>query len=258
PRPHPSGPHAPQQNPYGQQYPQQNPYGQQYPQQNPYGQQYPQQNLYGQQFPQQDPYGHQYQQQNPYGQQPQRKNPFAQQPQQHQYDQPMQGVQNDASHMNAVENNPAQSNDLNHMQPDNQIQTAQADQATPERTNSNSKKLKVLIAEDNESNYILYESMLSGNYELIHAWNGEEAVELFEKEKPDIILMDISMPKMDGYEATTEIKRIDAVVPIIAVTAYAFATDKERMMESGFNGYVSKPINLNRLREEMKYVLKGK
>ena len=159
--------------------------------------------------------------------------------------------------MNTVENNAIQSNDLNQTQADNQIQTAQAGQAT-ERANSNSKKLKVLIAEDNESNYILYESMLSGNYELIHAWNGEEAVELFEKEKPDIILMDISMPKMDGYEATTEIKRIDAVVPIIAVTAYAFATDKERMMESGFNGYVSKPINLNRLREEMKYVLKGK
>lgn len=100
--------------------------------------------------------------------------------------------------------------------------------------------------------------MLSGNYELIHAWNGEEAVELFEQTKPDIILMDISMPKMDGYEATTEIKRKDSVVPIIAVTAYAFATDKERMLESGFNGYVSKPINSNRLKEEMTYVLKRK
>ena len=120
------------------------------------------------------------------------------------------------------------------------------------------KKLKILIAEDNESNYILYESMLGGKYELVHAWNGEEAVELFEQTKPDIILMDISMPKMDGYEATTEIKRLDALVPIIAVTAYAFATDKERMMESGFNGYVSKPINLNRLKEEMKHVLKNK
>lgn len=116
-------------------------------------------------------------------------------------------------------------------------------------------KLKVLIAEDNESNYILYESMLAGNYELIHARDGEEAVELFEQTKPDIILMDISMPKMDGYEATTEIKRKDSKVPIIAVTAYAFATDKERMLESGFNGYVSKPINSNRLKEEMAYVL---
>lgn len=127
-----------------------------------------------------------------------------------------------------------------------------------ENFNNEGKKLRVLIAEDNESNYILYESMLSGNYELIHAWNGEEAVELFEQTKPDIILMDISMPKMDGYEATSEIKRKDSLVPIIAVTAYAFATDKERMLESGFNGYVSKPININRLKEEMTYVLKHK
>lgn len=119
-------------------------------------------------------------------------------------------------------------------------------------------KMKVLIAEDNESNYMLYENMLEGNYELIHAWNGEEAVELFEQTKPDIILMDISMPKMDGYEATSEIKRKDSLVPIIAVTAYAFATDKERMLESGFNGYVSKPINHNRLKEEMAHVLKNK
>lgn len=118
--------------------------------------------------------------------------------------------------------------------------------------------MKVLIAEDNESNYMLYENMLEGNYELIHAWNGEEAVELFEQTKPDIILMDISMPKMDGYEATSEIKRKDSLVPIIAVTAYAFATDKERMLESGFNGYVSKPINHNRLKEEMAHVLKNK
>ncbi len=132
-------------------------------------------------------------------------------------------------------------------------QTPSADKAEPD-----AKKLRVLIAEDNESNYILYESMLSGNYELFHAWNGEEAVDLFEQTKPDIILMDISMPKMDGYEATTEIKRKDSTIPIIAVTAYAFATDKERMLESGFNGYVSKPINLNRLKEEMKYVLKHK
>lgn len=117
-------------------------------------------------------------------------------------------------------------------------------------------KLKVLIAEDNESNYILYENMLSGNYELYHAWNGEEAVELFEECNPDVILMDINMPKMDGYEATAEIKRINPDIPIIAVTAYAFATDKERMLESGFNGYVSKPINLTKLKEEIKYVMR--
>lgn len=121
---------------------------------------------------------------------------------------------------------------------------------------NNGEKLKVLIAEDNESNYILYENMLAGNYEIVHAWNGEEAVELFEQSAPDVILMDINMPKMDGYEATAEIKRMNPNVPIIAVTAYAFATDKERMLESGFNGYVSKPINLVKLKEEINYVLR--
>lgn len=114
----------------------------------------------------------------------------------------------------------------------------------------------MLIAEDNESNFILYENMLAGNFEIIHAWNGEEAVELFEQTAPDIILMDINMPKMDGYEATAEIKRMNPYVPIIAVTAYAFATDKERMLESGFNGYVSKPINLAKLKEEINYILR--
>lgn len=120
----------------------------------------------------------------------------------------------------------------------------------------NAEKLKVLIAEDNESNFILYENMLAGNYEITHAWNGEEAVDLFMQSRPDVILMDINMPKMDGYEATAEIKRIDPDIPIIAVTAYAFATDKERMLESGFNGYVSKPIHLSKLQEEIKYVMR--
>lgn len=129
--------------------------------------------------------------------------------------------------------------------------------SSDETVSNNRDKLKVLIAEDNESNFILYENMLGSNYEIIHAWNGEEAVDLYEKSNPDIILMDINMPKMDGYEATAEIKRINPNVPIIAVTAYAFATDKERMLESGFNGYVSKPINLAKLKEEIKYVMRG-
>ncbi len=285
PQQNPYGQQYPQQNPYGQQYPQQNPYGQQYPQQNPYGQQYPQQNPYGQQYPQQNPYGQQYPQQNPYGQQNPQQNPYGQATQQHgahqnPYEQqhPQQnhvdqqptqqnpyGHQNQQEHPNTQQGAAiaqqmrqamGQAQGYHHQSPANNSHAS--DHATPAADNPESevKKLKVLIAEDNESNYILYESMLAGNYELIHAWNGEEAVELFEQTKPDIILMDISMPKMDGYEATTEIKRKDALVPIIAVTAYAFATDKERMLESGFNGYVSKPINSNRLKEEMSYVLK--
>ncbi len=114
------------------------------------------------------------------------------------------------------------------------------------------KKLTLLIAEDNESNYLLFDTILSNDYNLIHAWDGVEAVELFKQHKPDMIIMDINMPNMDGYEATREIRKISRTVPITAVTAYAFASDKERIMENGFNGYVSKPVNANKLKSELK------
>lgn len=117
--------------------------------------------------------------------------------------------------------------------------------------------MKMLVAEDNESNYILFETILSPFYDLVHAWNGEEAVEMFREHNPQIVIMDINMPKMDGYEATREIRRHSQGIPIIAVTAYAFATDRERMMDSGFNGYVSKPINPSRLNDEITSVLNG-
>lgn len=87
---------------------------------------------------------------------------------------------------------------------------------------------------------------------LIHAWDGIEAVALFKQYKPDMVIMDINMPNMDGYEATREIRKISRTVPITAVTAYAFASDKERIMENGFNGYVSKPVNTNKLKAELK------
>lgn len=117
------------------------------------------------------------------------------------------------------------------------------------------KKLTLLIAEDNESNYLLFDTILSNEYNLIHAWDGVEAVELFKQHQPDMIIMDINMPNMDGYEATREIRKISRTVPITAVTAYAFASDKERIMENGFNGYVSKPVNANKLKSELKHMI---
>lgn len=112
-------------------------------------------------------------------------------------------------------------------------------------------KAKLLIAEDNESNYFLFQAMLEDDYELIHAWDGLEAIELFKQHAPALILMDINMPRMDGYEATREIRKLSADVPIIAVTAYVFASDKERIMEIGFNGYVSKPVDAAKLESEI-------
>lgn len=113
----------------------------------------------------------------------------------------------------------------------------------------------LLVAEDNESNYFLITSMLEDDYELIHAWNGLEAVEMYSTHKPDLILMDINMPLMDGYEATRRIRQVSDKVPIIAVTAYAFSSDRTRIMENGFSSYVSKPVNIDRLMGEIRRLL---
>lgn len=113
----------------------------------------------------------------------------------------------------------------------------------------------LLVAEDNESNYFLISSLLEDDYNLIHAWNGREAVEMYSEKRPDLILMDINMPLMDGYEATRNIRQVSGTVPVIAVTAYAFSSDRTRIMESGFNSYVSKPINADRLISEITRLL---
>lgn len=120
----------------------------------------------------------------------------------------------------------------------------------PRPADTGSKPL-ILIAEDNDNNYFLLHAMLEDEYELIHAHDGLEAVEMFKLHNPRLILMDISMPNMDGYEATKEIRKISTTVPIVAVTAYAFASDKERIMSIGFNGYISKPINPVKLETEI-------
>ena len=112
-------------------------------------------------------------------------------------------------------------------------------------------RLTVLIAEDNVGNFKLFESILKHEYTLLHAWNGKEAVELFKEFGPHIILMDINMPEMNGYEATAEIRKISADVPIIAVTAYAFASDEQRIMNCGFDAYTSKPLNAPALKRQM-------
>lgn len=104
-----------------------------------------------------------------------------------------------------------------------------------------SRKATLLIAEDNESNYTLFHAMLK-DYNILHARDGREAVELYQRHHPDLILMDLKMPNMNGYEATQQIRTLDAEIPIIAVTAFAFAEDEQRVQQSGFNAYVPKPI----------------
>ncbi len=102
----------------------------------------------------------------------------------------------------------------------------------------------ILIAEDEHNNYKLMAELLSPlNAELVHAVNGKEAVDFCSiNANVDLILMDIKMPVMDGYDATREIKKIYPDLPVIAVTAYAFESDREKAFQSGCNEYLSKPL----------------
>ena len=105
------------------------------------------------------------------------------------------------------------------------------------------KKLTVLVAEDMEDNYRLCEAILASRYELYWAHNGEEAISLFLKNQPDIILMDIRMHEVNGYEATEAIRQMSATVPIIALTAFAYEEDRQKIMQSGFTDFLTKPIS---------------
>ena len=100
---------------------------------------------------------------------------------------------------------------------------------------------KILIAEDNEINYFLLHEILSDTKaSLFWSRNGQETIDIHEKENVDLILMDIKMPVMNGYEATKIIKsRWD--VPIIAQTAHAIANDEQKSLEAGCDAYVTKP-----------------
>ncbi|MFL5617085.1 MAG: response regulator [Gemmatimonadaceae bacterium] len=103
----------------------------------------------------------------------------------------------------------------------------------------------LLLVEDNEDNRIIYCTVLRHHgYEVIEAQDGVRAVELARSEQPDLILMDISIPRMDGWEATRVLRgdpRTKAI-PIIALTAHALADDRERASKVGFSSYLAKPI----------------
>lgn len=118
-------------------------------------------------------------------------------------------------------------------------------------------KKSILIAEDNANNYKLLEAILSKSYNLLHAWEGKEAVELFAQHRPQIVLMDISMPGMDGYESTREIRKLSATVPIIGLTARAFPDDEQKGYDCGMTEYMTKPINISNLRMRLEQILKA-
>ncbi|WP_455674054.1 ATP-binding response regulator [Phocaeicola sp.] len=116
-----------------------------------------------------------------------------------------------------------------------------------ERVGVGTERRTILIAEDMDDNYLLYTIYLDKKYDLIRAVNGEEAISKFLECNPDIILMDIGMPVVDGYQATDAIRQISPTIPIVAVTAFAYDEDRRKVMSRGFNGYLSKPLNKGEL-----------
>ena len=110
--------------------------------------------------------------------------------------------------------------------------------------------MKILIVEDNEMNRdMLSRRLVKKGFEIIIAVDGEEGVKKTFSEKPDLILMDMSLPVMDGWEATKKLKSNSdtSKIPIIALTAHAMAQDKEKALAAGCDEYDTKPIDLNRL-----------
>ena len=117
-------------------------------------------------------------------------------------------------------------------------------------------KMRVLAAEDNKTNQLVFRKMVKElNIELQFANNGLEAVELYKSYKPDLIFMDISMPQMDGKEATSEIRRIESAtgkhVPIVALTAHAMTGDSDGILAAGLDYYLTKPLRKNLIHERI-------
>ena len=109
---------------------------------------------------------------------------------------------------------------------------------------------KVLLVEDNEMNRdMLSRRLIRRGFEVIFAVDGKQGVDAARREKPDIILMDMSLPVMDGWEATRCVKADDATrsVPVIDLTAHAMSGDREKAMEAGCDDYDTKPVELDRL-----------
>lgn len=106
----------------------------------------------------------------------------------------------------------------------------------------------ILIAEDIDCNYELLEAALGGKYKLIRALTGIEAVSLFASENPALILMDMKMPELDGIEATQIIREVSPDVPIIALTAFSYDTDRETALQAGCNDFMTKPIDAQQLK----------
>lgn len=120
-------------------------------------------------------------------------------------------------------------------------------------------KPKILIVEDNINNLELFSDIINiAGYECIYALNGEEALEIAKREKPDLILLDIQLPGLDGIEVRKFLKSSDETkdIKVIALTAYAMKGDKEMFLNKGFDGYISKPVKIKEFLEAIDTYIK--
>ena len=118
--------------------------------------------------------------------------------------------------------------------------------------------MKILLIEDNEMNRdMLSRRLQKRGYEVVIAVDGEQGVTLAQSEAPDLIVMDMSLPVLDGWEATRQLKAATTTraVPIIALTAHAMSGDRERAMEAGADDFDTKPVELPRLLEKIEVLL---
>ena len=119
---------------------------------------------------------------------------------------------------------------------------------------------KILLVEDNEMNRdMLSRRLTRKGYEVVVGEDGERGVSMATSESPDLILMDMSLPVIDGWEATRQIKAspATAAIPIIALTAHAMASDREKALSAGCDDYDTKPVELPRLLEKIERLLGG-
>lgn len=115
-------------------------------------------------------------------------------------------------------------------------------------------KSRILVVEDNQDNMTLIVDVLNSlEYDVLQATDGLRGVEMAQELMPDLVLMDLSLPKMDGWTATRTIKAQEPLnhIPIIALTAHAMKGDRERALEAGCDDYISKPINLQELASKL-------
>lgn len=117
---------------------------------------------------------------------------------------------------------------------------------------------KILLVEDNEANRdMLSRRLVRKGFEVVMALDGQQAVDMAASENPDLILMDMSLPVIDGWEATRRVKseRTTRAIPVIALTAHAMAGDREKALDAGCDDYDTKPIDFSRLLEKISVLL---